>query len=91
MLQDTKQLTDRACLKGGGLALFTSCREGVFSETELPIRGILGNWRGAEDTTKGRDIRIAPLCLEQPWLELYPGTSLAIADPSDSRNPAHHS
>ena len=28
-----------------GVSLFTNRREGLFSETELPIRGVLGNSR----------------------------------------------
>src|SRR5215218_10878741 len=38
------------------LSLFTSCREGSFSETGLPVYGVLGNWAsGFQLSRKLRD------------------------------------
>jgi hypothetical protein len=40
--------------------LFTSCREGVFSETQLPVMGLLGNPKAHKHMKEGRGFYTSP-------------------------------
>jgi hypothetical protein len=80
-----RQRTESA--RGLPLPLFTNCREGVFSETGLPISGRLGNSRPPGVTSHGpgpAPLRAPPLGPGLSAIEKGPGSSEAPGPRSSS-------